>query len=107
MAGLRSARHSVLLSPNQQALRSAQELKVAPANIEEVVAWKNGYFRINNDDIHSVMRKLSRWYDFEFVFEGGLPNEGYNGTISRYKNIHQVLAWSIRMPYTLKLKGGA
>jgi len=85
-------RHSVLLSPNQQALSSGQELKVATANVEEVVAWKNGYFRFNNDDIHSVMRKLSRWYDFEFVFDGSLPNEGYNGTISRYKNINQVLA---------------
>jgi transmembrane sensor len=85
------AGHSVLLSPNQQALRSGQELKVATADIEEVVAWKNGYFRFNNDDIHTVMRKLSRWYDFEFVFDGGLSNEGYNGTISRYKNIHQVL----------------
>jgi len=86
------AHHSVLLSPNQQALSSGQELKVATANVEEVVAWKNGYFRFNNDDIYSVMRKLSRWYDFEFVFDGSLPNEGYNGTISRYKNINQVLA---------------
>lgn len=85
------ARHSVLLSPSQQALRSGQQLKVATADIEEVVAWKNGYFRFNNDDIHTVMRKLSRWYDFEFVFDGSLSNEGYNGTISRYKNIHQVL----------------
>ena len=85
------ARHSLLLSPNQQAIRSGQELKIVTANIEEAVAWKNGYFRFNNDDIHSVMRKLSRWYDFEFVFDRSLPNEGYNGTISRYKNINQVL----------------
>jgi len=91
LSAAQQARHSVLLSPNQQALRSGQELKVTKANIEEVVAWKNGYFRFNNDDIHSVMRKLSRWYDFEFVFDGSLPNEGYNGTISRYKNINQVL----------------
>jgi len=86
------SRRNVLLSANQQALRSRQELKVVTANVEEVVAWKNGYFRFNNDDIHSVMRKLSRWYDFDFVFDGGLPGEGFNGTISRYKNINQVLA---------------
>jgi hypothetical protein len=37
------------------------------------------------------MFKLSRWYDIDVEYEGETSDEGYYGTISRYKNISEVL----------------
>ena len=81
----------VILKPGQQALLVNNVLTVSEANTEEAIAWKNGYFRFNNEKIGSIMRKLSRWYDVDIAYEGNLSADGLNGTISRDKNISQVL----------------
>jgi len=79
------------IKPGQQAILKDNNLAITEANVEEAVAWRNGYFRFNDEKIGSVMRKLSRWYNIDVTFEGGMPVEGFNGKISRYKNISQVL----------------
>ncbi len=33
------------------------------ADLEEVMAWKQGIFNFKNLDIESIMRQISRWYD--------------------------------------------
>lgn len=72
------------LEPGQQAqLAGASSLKVAPANMERVFAWKNGQFRYNMDDIEYIMRQVERWYDVEVIYEGKVPDEKFVGTISR------------------------
>ncbi|MNY32792.1 hypothetical protein D3C86_1670310 [compost metagenome] len=82
----------VVLKPNQQSLITGNnQINVSPANIEETMAWKNGYFRFNDEKLATIMAKISRWYNVDVQFEGGLPTVGFNGTISRYKNITQVL----------------
>jgi transmembrane sensor len=82
--------NEAILKPGQQSILANNQLKVSPADTEETVAWKNGYFRFNNEDIASIMFKLSRWYNIEVKF-GELPTVGFYGTISRYKNISEVL----------------
>lgn len=61
------------------------------ADVEQVLAWKNGRFEFNGDDIHSVMRQLARWYDVEVSYEGSLPEVNYMGAISREGNLSTVL----------------
>ncbi|MES2109820.1 MAG: FecR family protein [Bacteroidota bacterium] len=82
---------SKFLMPGQQAILMNADLKVSDANIEEALAWKNGYFRFNDESIQSVMRKLSRWYNIDVQYEGDIPDEGLNGKVSRFRNISQVL----------------
>ena len=54
------------------------------ADLEEVMAWKEGIFNFKNLDIESIMRQISRWYDVEVVYEGGKKPEGhFSGMISR------------------------
>jgi len=79
------------LIPGQQAVLKNGDLTVGEANVEEALAWKNGYFRFNDEDIQSIMRKLSRWYNIDVQYEGDISSEGLNGKISRFKNISQVL----------------
>jgi len=67
------------------------KINVSEANIEAALAWKNGYFRFNDEHIDDIMRQLARWYNIEVAFEGKVSQEEYNGRISRFKNISQVL----------------
>lgn len=80
------------LVPGQQAIAKDQKIMISEANVEEALAWKNGYFRFNDENIKSVMRKLARWYNIEVQYDPGITNDGMNGKVSRYKNIDQVLS---------------
>lgn len=81
----------VLLKPGEKAVNNNKTIRLSPSDAEEALAWKNGYFRFNDEPIGSIMRKLSRWYDIEVDYEGTLPREGFNGKISRNNNISEVL----------------
>ncbi|TWV94695.1 FecR family protein [Chitinophaga pinensis] len=83
--------HTKIIKPGEQTVLNSNGLNVTNADLEEAVAWKNGEFRFNDEKIGSIMRKLARWYDIEVSFKGPLPEEGFNGKISRYKNISQTL----------------
>lgn len=82
---------SVILKPGQQSVVNGDALKVIEANTDKAVAWKNGYFRFNDEKIESILRELSRWYGIKVIYKRKVPEEGFSGKISRYKNISQVL----------------
>jgi ferric-dicitrate binding protein FerR (iron transport regulator) len=83
-----SGRH--LLKPGMQAL-IGNTITTGPANVEEAVAWKNGLFIFDNEDIYSIMRKLSRWYNVKPVYATGMSGLTFSGTVSRYSNVTGVL----------------
>lgn len=60
-------------------------------DMDEAIAWKNNQFIFENEDIHSIMRKLGRWYNIEPEYAAGVPAIGFGGTVSRTKNISEVL----------------
>ncbi|NEU07979.1 DUF4974 domain-containing protein [Flavihumibacter sp. R14] len=80
-----------VIQPGQQSVLAENSLQVKAADIEETMAWKNGYFRFNDAKIDDVVLKLSRWYDVDFRFDGEKSAERFNGVISRSKNLSQVL----------------
>jgi transmembrane sensor len=88
---LRQNDREVLLVPGQQAIYEKNEIKVVVADLEEASAWKNGYFIFKNEDIQSIMRKISRWYDVEISYSGKIPDIGFGGNISRSTDITEVL----------------
>ena len=64
---------------------------MADADLEEVMAWKNGLFQFNGLDIKTVMRQISRWYDVDVVYEGNIPSGHFTGVVNRSNDISQVL----------------
>jgi len=80
-----------MLKPGQQSVLKDNHLNVGEADLEEALAWKNGYFRFNNENIKSIMPKLARWYNIEVTFDQNVSDIGFYGTISRSKNISEVL----------------
>lgn len=79
-----------VLKPGQQA-EVTDKIIVSDANTEEAVAWKNGYFMFMNEPIESIMKKISRWYDVEIIYQDKLQNKALWGTVSRYKDVSEVL----------------
>jgi transmembrane sensor len=80
-----------VLKPGQQAEINAAITINNTADIEEVMAWKNGNFKFKGNDIKSIMRQVSRWYDLEVVYEGNVPTGHYNGAPSRKLTAMQML----------------
>jgi transmembrane sensor len=82
-----------LLKPGQQALlRNNDEVSIAEAETEQVLAWKNGLFMFNGQNLEGIMTEVARWYDVEVVFENEkLKKQAFKGVISRFKNIAQLL----------------
>lgn len=81
------------IKPGQQASvhRSGSSISVANIDVEEAVAWKNGYFTFSDEDIQSIMRQVSRWYNVEVVYKGTIPSESFGGNVSKSKNISEIL----------------
>jgi ferric-dicitrate binding protein FerR (iron transport regulator) len=86
-------RSSSMLRPYQQALVSPDGgLKTMPlADVEQIIAWKNGAFEFDDADISTVMRQISRWYDVEVVYEGKAPTDHFSGRFSRRTSLAGVL----------------
>lgn len=86
-----SNQRSLTIKPNQQAVVSGGSVDLnTNVNLEEVMAWRNGKFYLNNSSIESIMREVSRWYDVEVIYEGKIPG-GFDGGLSRNNPISKLL----------------
>ena len=82
-----------LLKPGEQ-LRVTNNGKreLVAVNVDEVIAWKNGDFFFDNEDLESIMKKLSRWYDIPVKFKDEkLKQIQFFGIIKRYEKINSIL----------------
>lgn len=79
--------NNAVLKPGQQYSNG----KIAQANIEQALAWKNGLFSFDNADIYTVMRELSRWYNVDIKFEGKIDTIPFQGEIGRSLTLAQIL----------------
>jgi hypothetical protein len=89
---LSNNKSSALLVPGQQGITGAdQGIVTKPVNVNQVIAWKTGYFIFRDDDIRGIMRKISRWYDVEVEYQGNVSNKTFGGIYSMNKDINELL----------------
>ncbi|MBN8878479.1 MAG: FecR family protein [Sphingobacteriales bacterium] len=88
-----SPSQEIQLKPGQQALQDSRgQLKVHDdVNIQQVLAWKNGYFQFNDDKLDRLMRQIERWYDVSVEYEGTIPERKFGGKIPRASPLSDVL----------------
>ena len=65
--------------------------KIASTDLEQDLAWKNGFFSFDKTDLPTVMRQLSRWYNVEVKYAGEIPKRAFSGEIERSLTLRQVL----------------
>lgn len=80
-----------VLSPGQQSEVASGINRVKEADVDQVMAWKNGLFNFNHADLPTVLRQLARWYDIDVKFEGNGPTRSFHGKITRDLNLSQVI----------------
>ncbi|MGJ1432540.1 FecR family protein [Sphingobacterium spiritivorum] len=71
--------------------KSTDKTEIKNFDPDEALAWQQGYFNFNAEHIESVMRKISRWYDVEVVYEGDMEGKVFSGTLSRFSNVQDIL----------------
>lgn len=83
---------STLIKPGEWAVNNfSTGVKVAPADQDEVMAWKNDMFVFNNENIVEIMNQISRWYDVDVVFKGNMNKINFTGNYSRTKSLKNLL----------------
>jgi len=97
----------LILKPGQQAVVSDHVQLNEKADIEQVIAWKNGLFDFSSTgtDIFTVMQQLSRWYDVDVRYEGKVPVIKVYGKMDKGLSLNEILEFLTKMDVKCKLSG--
>lgn len=81
------------LRPGQQAVLeyATGNMLVRPVDVDEVIAWKTGFFEFDNAGMNLIMRQLARWYDLEIAYGAEHSGRLYGGRISRNLPLSEIL----------------
>lgn len=90
---LTNGKERITIKPGERAQlkEGGTKFVIDRPDVDRVIAWKNGFFQFNGDNITLIMKQLSRWYDIEPVYAGNMNMKDYSGYISRNSNISEVL----------------
>jgi ferric-dicitrate binding protein FerR (iron transport regulator) len=85
---------ATILVPGEQGVstKTGGAINVSRADVQQTIAWKNGFFIFHDLNIVEVMKQVSRWYDVDIEYQNeDVKNNEFGGTISRYKSITELL----------------
>jgi ferric-dicitrate binding protein FerR (iron transport regulator) len=80
-----------VMQPGEQAALLGSNISIYKIDTEEAISWKKGYFLFNEEPLPSIMRKISRWYDVEVSYTSDMQSVKFEGTVSRFKNVSEIL----------------
>lgn len=80
-----------VLHPGRQALVSSSTFKLINADLDQVMAWKNGFFAFKNASLPTVMQQIARWYDVDIVYQGAISKDVFTGEIDNSISLKKLL----------------
>lgn len=89
-----SGTQSTILKPDQQSNIStigSDQISVKTVDTDNVLAWKNGSFDFEREELQAIMRQVARWYNVDVKYEGKVPQKSFTGSISRNVNLSELL----------------
>ncbi|MDH7461724.1 FecR family protein [Chitinophagaceae bacterium 26-R-25] len=88
-----NSEEKVLLMPAQQATQrsNGRSLLVRHVNVNKVIAWKEGTFNFDEENIYTISRQFQRWYNIDVNIKGDFSGETYSGIISKKLSLLQVM----------------
>jgi len=88
---VKSKKSQLIITPGEQAVVTSEgHLGINKnADLDEVIAWRNGKFDFNNADLATVMRQISRWYDVEVVYQGKTDFH-FGGQLARNSSLIEI-----------------
>lgn len=82
------------LKPNEQSKINNTALTISKSEVDpyQFIAWKEGRFVFNDQNLGEIMKTLSKWYNVEVVFDReDLRNIRFTGNLQRYSDFGDVL----------------
>lgn len=72
---------------------ASETVSIKPVNTDVVTSWRQGKFVFEDTPLSTIMRDLSRWYDFDYEFaDPSLKHIVYMGSMDRDADIHKVIS---------------
>ena len=84
---------SLMIRPGEQAIidrNDPAKINKTEVDTDRAVSWINDVFTFEGDDLKSIMREVSRWYNVSTVYEGVIPDKKFYGEISRKSKLSEV-----------------
>lgn len=89
----------VSLVPGQQAIINQGTIRLITVDLDDVLAWKSGVFVFEEEPLEDIMKKISRWYDVDVIYQNIDKNKLFTANAPRSENVSKVLK-------RLELSGG-
>ena len=82
-----------ILNPGEQSqlTQNGQMKLVKNVDVDDAIAWKNGYFSFDQADLQGVMLKIARWYNVDVAYQGEISKQHFGGEIQKNLTLSQVL----------------
>ena len=90
---VQSGERQQLLKPGQQSVLeyTTGQMFVRPADIDQTIAWKTGFFEFDNAGMNVIMRQVARWYDVDVAYGNEKNSRLFGGRISRSLPLSEIL----------------
>ncbi len=85
----------LMLSPGHQSRfdNETSSVNVKKVNPEIVTGWRHGKFVFEETPLATIMKDLSRWYDFEYEFtDPALKDIVFMGSVSRHSDFRTIIS---------------
>jgi len=82
------------LAPNEQSSTNTVEAQISKRKVDpyQFIAWKEGRFVFEDQNLGEIMKTLSKWYNVDVVFaREDLKNIRFTGNLPRYSNFDEIL----------------
>ncbi|MBT28549.1 MAG: hypothetical protein CMO01_02730 [Thalassobius sp.] len=101
---LSTSKEQKILQHNEHAVYTKQntDLLVNQVNTNVYTSWVEGKIEFANEDLETVMRKLARWYNFEYSFENEQAKQFH--FTGRINNTAQISSIFKMLEMTTKVK---
>ena len=84
----------LILAPNEQAVLQLETGQLSSTQVDAsgYASWKDGKLEFHHESLDQVMKRLSRWYDFEYHFENEAARQlSFSARLERSARISDIL----------------
>ena len=82
----------VALTPGLMATVADSKVTTREVNVESYISWTRDQFSFSEERLEDLLKKISRWYDVEFVFDDEeIKDYKFSGFMPRYESIDAIL----------------
>ena len=96
----------VALTPGLMATVANSKVTTREVNVESYISWTKDQFSFSEERLEDLLKKISRWYDVEFLFDDDeIKDYKFSGFIPRYEsitNLFEILEQSANVSFVRK-----